>query len=83
MKKYSDSVGLDVSKTYFDAVLFHLGIHRRFVNDGRGFKGFRTWILDQGYRLEDVLVCFEHTGFYSLRLSIFLHDHGLNVAVRE
>jgi transposase len=78
MKNYSDSVGLDVSKIYFDAVFYQLGIHRRFINDGRGFKGFRTWVLSQGYSLCDVLVCFEHTGFYSLRLSLFLNDLGVD-----
>jgi len=33
MKNYSDSVGIDVSKTYFDAVIFNLGMHRRFTNN--------------------------------------------------
>ena len=78
MKNYSDSIGIDVSKSYFDAVIFNLGIHRRFTNDARGFNGLNKWILTQGFRLNDVLVCFEHTGYYSMRLSFYLHEKGID-----
>ena len=37
MKNYLNSVGIDISKRFFDAVLFISGEHVRFNNEKKGF----------------------------------------------
>ena len=76
MKNYLDSIGLDVSKNYFDAVKYHSSEHSQFSNDPKGLKAFHKWICGHKSNPEDFLVCFEHTGYYSLQISVFLKEHG-------
>jgi transposase len=74
MKNYSNSIGLDISKKYFDAVLFVSGEHERFPNEKKGFTSFIRWLKRHGYGPANVLICFENTGYYSLQLSFFLSE---------
>lgn len=78
MKKYADSIGVDISKSFFDAVIYHGDIHDQFRNDKKGFEKFRKWILRHHSNLSEVLVCFEHTGFYSLNLAVYLNDQKID-----
>ena len=72
MKNYLNSIGIDVSKNYFDAVQFVSGENERFANEKMGFGGFTRWLKKYGYRPENVIICFENTGYYSLNLAIYL-----------
>lgn len=78
MKKYSDSAGLDISKKTFDAVLHCKGLHQKFSNDPKGFKTFIHWMLELGLELSKVLVCMENSGYYSLRISNYLYQKGID-----
>jgi len=87
MRNYSESLGLDISKSHFDAVLHQKKLHRQFENNQSGFKALNKWIKDQKYLWKDILVCFENTGYYSLDISYFLssndidyiQEHGLQI----
>jgi transposase len=78
MKNYSNSTGLDVSKKYFDAVLFYSGEHERFANEKKGFSSFIKWLKKHDYGPDNILICFENTGYYSLLLSFFLFEKGFD-----
>jgi transposase len=78
MKNYLNSVGLDISKKYFDAVLFDSGEHEKFANEKKGFACFIKWLKKHNYGPDNVLICFENTGHYSLQLSFFLFDKGFD-----
>lgn len=78
MKNYLNSIGLDISKKYFDAVLFDSGEHEKFANEKKGFTGFTKWLRKYGYGPGNVLICFENTGYYSLQLSFFLFEKGFD-----
>lgn len=78
MKNYSNSAGLDISKKYFDAVLYHSGEHERFSNEKKGFISFTKWLKKSGLTVSNVLICFENTGYYSLQVSLFLAAKGFD-----
>lgn len=66
---------IDVSKSHIDVFLRRQGIHAKFNNDETGFDKMLTWIKEYiGCNIEDALFAFEHTGLYSLPLSLFLHE---------
>lgn len=77
MKKVKETVGIDVSKLTLDAHLHSAGLHQQFGNDQAGFKKILAWVKSKGLKQEEVLFCFEHTGWYCLLLGYFLHDEGI------
>jgi transposase len=76
MKNYLNSIGIDISKYYFDAVLYYSGEHAQFANDRKGFAGFIKWLRQHDCRPSNVLICFENTGYYSIQLSFYLFEKG-------
>lgn len=78
MRNYSESLGLDISKSHFDAVLHQKKLHCQFENNPVGFKALDKWISGHKYSLEDILVCFENTGYYSLDISYYLKSNGID-----
>jgi transposase len=78
MKNYLNSVGTDISKKYFDAVLFFSSEHAKFANEKKGFASFIKWLKKHDYGPENVLICFENTGYYSLQLSFYLNEKGFD-----
>lgn len=77
MKNVNESAGIDVSKLTIDVHLYKKNKHRQFVNKVKGFKEMILWIKKEGLIVEEVLFCFEHTGWYCLELSFFLHEISL------
>lgn len=77
MKNVEESVGIDVSKLTIDVHLFKKNKHHQFVNKNKGFKEMLNWIKKESVELSHVLFCFEHTGWYCIELSLFLHDLSL------
>ena len=69
---------MDISKKYFDAVLFVSGEHEKFANEKKGFTSFIKWLKKHGYGPDNVLICFENTGYYSLQLSFYLSEKGFD-----
>jgi len=71
MKKYKEVVGIDVSKKTLDAYCYQTQVHKEFVNDLVGYKSLLKWVLKQTKEV-NVFYCFENTGYYSLKLALYL-----------
>ena len=79
---YENYVGIDVSKLSIDAFIRESRIHRQFRNEESGFKQLIQWIKEHiGETWESLLVCFEHTGLYSLSLALFLEREHITYAM--
>ena len=77
--KYKEFIGIDVSKSVIDVVIYSNKLHCKFRNEEQGFVNLIEWLkkhLDCG--LEEILFAFEHTGLYSLWLSLFLDERKYN-----
>lgn len=77
MKNYVDVIGIDVSKLTIDAHIHKKGLHRLFSNNTRGFKELLTWSKKHLDTL-CIFYCFENTGNYSVNLSIYLKERGID-----
>ncbi len=72
---FKEFIGIDVSKSHIDVFIRRPGVHAKFNNDQAGFQKMITWIKQHiDCAAEEVLFAFEHTGLYSLSLSLFLHE---------
>jgi transposase len=71
--KFNETIGIDVSKPFVDVFIFTRKKHKRFKNNNKGFKEMILWV-DKHIHAEQckALYAFEHTGLYSLALSVFL-----------
>lgn len=73
--KFQEFIGIDVSKSHLDVFIRTQGIHTKFNNDETGFQKMIVWIGHHAKcSSEEALFAFEHTGLYSLLLSLFLHE---------
>lgn len=76
MKNLKEVIGIDVSKNTIDATLYHSNEHSVFTNDEKGYVELIKWAharIDPG----SYFFCFENTGNYSLKLSVFLSSRQL------
>jgi|688.fasta_scaffold445169_1 transposase len=78
MKNVKETVGIDVSKLTLDVHLHKAGMHQQFGNDLSGFKKILAWVKSKELKSDDVLFCFEHTGWYCVLLGYFLHEKGID-----
>lgn len=75
-------VGIDVSKLTFDVFIRENRVHKQFKNELKGFELFVQWLEKQiQHSLKSTLVCFEHTGLYSLPLALFLEKEHIPFAM--
>lgn len=73
-----EALGIDVSKKTIDAVLHINSNYSEFENSVKGYKAMLQWVKGQtGLNLDQVLICFEHTGLYSLPLAVFLNERDV------
>lgn len=73
---FKEFIGIDVSKSYFDVFIYSKKLHLRFDNTASGFEQMIAWISQQIHcGSNEVLFGLEHTGLYSVSLSIFLNEH--------
>jgi len=71
-------VGIDVSKLTLDVFIREKQIHRQFRNDANSFISMMQWLEKQTMQsMNSTLICFEHTGLYSLPLAIFLEERQI------
>lgn len=80
MNKFTNTIGIDVSKDKLDAHDYKLNKHHIFKNEKEGFKQLLDWMkVNHGpeTRIKKTLFCFEHTGVYSLALSVFMEENKL------
>lgn len=71
MKNYDEVVGIDVSKKTIDAYCYHAQVHREFANELLGYKSLIKWVLKHT-KGQTFFYCFENTGYYSLKLALYL-----------
>lgn len=77
-KLFKNFVGIDISKTWFDAVLLKADnstavIHEQFSQKPEGFKKMQTWLQKHNVLLnEQTLFCMEYTGIYNTGLVQYL-----------
>jgi len=77
-KLLKNFVGIDISKTYFDAVLVKVDassetIHQQFSQKPEGFLKMLEWLQQHGVSLnEETLFCMEYTGLYNTGLVNYL-----------
>lgn len=68
MNKFTHFLGIDISKEYFDAVIFEgkkeLNNHNQFANNAKGIRELRKWLKEFNATSVNTLVCLEHTGMY-------------------
>ncbi len=75
---FKNFVGIDISKTWFDAVLVKADnskiiAHEQFTQKPEGFLKMQAWLLKQGVLLDDqTLFCMEYTGIYNSGLVQYL-----------
>ncbi len=73
MKNYKEVVGIDVSKKTIDAYCYQAQVHKEFKNDIVGYKSLLNWVL-KATKGVSVFYCFENTGYYSLKLALYLNS---------
>ena len=76
--KFKEALGIDVSKKTIDVKLHLAGVQHKFDNKVKGYKTLLRWVKKQtGLNLVQVMICFEHTGLYSLPLAVFLSEQKI------
>jgi transposase len=77
-------VGIDISKNWIDVCVTldgkHIS-HRQFGNNLQGFKAMVKWIKEFDSKLEEWLLCMEHTGIYGQPLWYFLVEKEITYCV--
>lgn len=77
--KYKEFIGIDVSKSVIDVVIYTSRLHRQFDNNEQGFVKMIDWLEKHiATGLGEALFALEHTGLYSLWLSGFLAEGQYN-----
>jgi len=81
MRKFLNTIGIDVSKDYLDVHNYCLKVHKKFPNTVAGFKQILKWVKSSKEGFKGLLFCFEHTGLYSLQLAEFLTEEKIPYAM--
>ena len=77
---YKMFVGIDQSKLNIDAAVIEaqrpdVVQHQKFDNNKNGFDLMFKWLGEFRFTsLDQILFCAEHTGLYSLHLSMYLNE---------
>lgn len=91
MQKYVIFIGIDMSKSWFDAALYWSALKgqkpgKRFENTPKGFENFLRWVdeLQTRNQIQGAwFVCMEHTGVYGLALAHYLEKHSIKVVMES
>ena len=83
MKNYALTIGIDVSKAKLDACIMTEAANKKpaymvVSNNPKGMASILSRISDLGIDPNQILFCFEHTGIYSIPLSLFLKENGID-----
>ena len=80
--KFLETSGIDVSKDTIDATLHLKKCHNQFSNNTAGFRSFIRWVEKRsGLNINQVQICFEHTGLYSMKLAAFLSTNEIKFSM--
>ena len=86
MKRFSNYVGIDVSKRTLDVVLFNVELknkspHIKVSNNSSGFLQLIKWLESNSALPNDTLFCLEYTGIYSYAITSFLNQQKLHYSL--
>ena len=77
--KIIEALGIDVSKSTIDVHLHQKNMSKEFENSNKGFKQLVKWGCKQTKLcFSQIVVCFEHTGLYSLQLAAFFQSEQID-----
>lgn len=76
LKSINNFVGIDISKQRLDCWLRPAGHHLCCTNRQKGFEKLHHWLLGQGCKPANSIVCLEQTGIYGKRLLLALDKRG-------
>jgi len=77
--KFKEFIGIDISKLTFDARIHSNQIANVFDNKKSGFTGLVNWVNRNTFcDKSEILFALEHTGIYSMPISIFLSENNYN-----
>ena len=75
--KFTEFIGIDVSKSTIDVFIYGKKQYRRFANLKSGLNQLIEWVKSQAEcPVGNIMFAFEHTGLYSVPLSLYL-DKGV------
>jgi transposase len=77
LKSFEESVGIDVSKLTLDVFIYTKNLHKQFPNNKKGFENILKWVIRESRTTNEIIWCFEHTGWYCVLLSHFMHENDL------
>lgn len=80
--KFLETAGIDVSKNTIDVKLHLKKCHYQFNNNTTGFKSFIRWAeKNSQLGINQIQICFEHTGLYSMKLATFLSNKEIKFSM--
>jgi transposase len=80
--KFTETIGIDVSKLTLDACIHGQQILIQVPNTKQGHLKLLSWAKKStGCSIENILFCFEHTGIYSSTLARFMTEMELNYII--
>ena len=81
--QFKHFVGIDISKLTLDVFIHQKSLHHKFSNNQQGFDLLLQWIyLHTGETSPSGIVfCFEHSGFCSLLLAIYMQNQECNFSM--
>lgn len=77
LKVFKESVGIDISKLTMDVCIYTKDLHKQFSNNLKGFESMLKWVKRESQITKEIIWCFEHTGWYCVLLSHFMHENDL------
>ena len=76
--KIRETIGIDVSKKTIDVFIYSIKRHKVFKNNISGFLSIKKWGEGNSlFEQSEQLYVLEHTGLYSLPLSVYLSEKKL------
>lgn len=84
--KFTEFIGVDISKNTFDVVLCRettpeTFTHQQFANTITGCKQLINWLKKEKTNFSESFFIMEHTGWYTLQLCCFLQEKHLAFAL--
>ena len=75
--KISETIGIDISKSWIDARMHVAQLEKRFDNNRSGYRQMINWMEKHLSASKDsILFAFEHTGLYSYGVASYLSSMG-------
>ena len=75
--KIKQTIGIDVSKRTLDVFIHSEKKHKCFKNEPQGFTSLIRWVESHNpFENQQTMYAMEHTGLYSMGLSIYLTEHN-------